>query len=53
MKKIKEFFNEEGKFNVKDALVLTIIVLIYSILYLPLYLLVFLLLLEQYYLYLN
>jgi dolichyl-phosphate-mannose--protein O-mannosyl transferase len=32
MKKIKEFFNEEGKFNVKDALVLTIIVVFYSIL---------------------
>ena len=32
MKKIKDFFNEEGKFNVKDALVLTIIILLYSIL---------------------
>ena len=32
MKKIKEFFNEEGKFNVKDVLVLTIIVVFYSIL---------------------
>ena len=32
MKKIKEFFNEESKFNVKDALVLTIIVVFYSIL---------------------
>ena len=28
MKKIKEFFNEEGKFNVKDTLALTIIVLL-------------------------
>ena len=28
MKKIKEFFNEEGKFNVKDVLVLTIIVVL-------------------------
>ena len=32
MRKIKEFFNEEGKFNVKDILVLGIIVIFYSIL---------------------
>ena len=32
MKKIKDFFNEEGKLNVKDAVVLTIIILFYGIL---------------------
>lgn len=32
MRKIKEFFNEEGKFNIKDVLVLGIIVIFYTIL---------------------
>ena len=32
MRKIKEFFNEEGRFNVKDFLVLGIIVIFYTIL---------------------
>ncbi len=32
MRYIKEFFNEEGKFNIKDVLVLGIIVLFYTIL---------------------